>query len=162
MFVGWRTSSGQQIPTIKSHILPRKVASKEWCLPTGTQQRKGPSPSCRMPPGHDQISADFCFPLIFFSWLPAKWAKVVLRQVTLHVGWMPTCVRHKSKQQSIFLKFSLVWSKPCGAWQLPSPLRARVGKASDYPGVLESVHVTIVKRDALLAMRLRAEPSTTP
>ena len=37
-----------------------------------------------------------------------------------------------------------------------------VGKAPDYPGVLQAVHVTIVKRDALLAMRIRAEPLTTP
>jgi len=50
---------------------------------------------------------------------------------------------------------------PTGA----SPPRARVGNAPDYPqvtGVLQAVHVTIAKQDALLAMRLQDEPLTTP
>jgi len=36
-----------------------------------------------------------------------------------------------------------------------------VGKAPDYQGVLQAVHVTIVKWDALLAMHIRAKPPTT-
>jgi len=71
----------------------------------------------------------------------------------------------KKKQCSPYHRNPRHSSNDCVQRQLMSPKEwcplARVGKALNHPGVLQAVHVTIVKRDTPLAMRLQAEPSTT-